>query len=246
MKIIACSQARFDSTRLPGKVLTEVNGIPLLEFHIRRLAKAERVTEHVIATSVLDDDNGIVQYCQQCGVKVVRGSKDNVLKRFSRVIEALSLSDDDRIIRLTADCPMVDAALIDELITHHLKTGDDYTSINTGKHIRGFDAEIMTVAALKSAAQQATLEYEFEHVTPFIYQHPNLFKCGQYRVFQKVTTAARLCIDEDADLQMFEKLVQCYPASLVEASSIDIMAFMAAQPVIANINLHVYQKQLGE
>jgi len=244
MKIIACSQARLDSTRLPAKVLLHVGGKSLLDYHIRRVAQATKLVEHVIATS--DNDNKIVAFCKQRGVRVIRGSKDNVLLRFNAAADELALDNEDRIIRLTADCPLVDGKLIDELVGNHLAQGDDYTSLITGNLIRGFDAEIMSVAALRYAAKQANKDYECEHVTPYIYQHPELFKCGHFKALANISSAARLCIDEPADLSMFEALVAAYPGNILSASSQDIMAFLAQHPAIAQLNLHVHQKRLGE
>jgi len=246
MKIVACSQARLDSTRLPGKVLLQVGRKSLLDYHISRVAQATKLVEHVIATSENENDNKIVAFCEQRGVRVIRGSKDNVLLRFNAVADELALDNEDRIIRLTADCPLVDGKLIDELVSSHLAQGDDYTSLNTGNLIRGFDAEIMSVAALRYAAKQAIKDYEREHVTPYIYQHPELFKCGHFKALTNISSAARLCIDEPADFTMFEALVATYPDDLLCASSQDIMAFLALHPAIAQLNLHVHQKRLGE
>lgn len=246
MKVIACSQARYGSTRLPGKVLQTVNGQSLLQYHITRLKLSKSITEHVIATSDHSNDDGVAAHCLQQGVRVFRGSKLNVLQRFAAVVQALTLNDDDRIVRLTADCPLVDSQLIDQLIAYHIAQGDDYSSLYIGEHIRGFDAEIMSVKALKMAAKNAVEDYQKEHVTPYLYQHPEQFKVSQCKVPCDYQDYARLCIDEPRDLQMFTQLVATYPGNISVAKYIDILDFFKSHPEIALLNQDVKQKKLGE
>lgn len=246
MKVIACSQARYDSTRLPGKVLKTVNGQSLLQYHITRLKSAKNITEHVIATSDHSNDDDVAAHCMQQGIRVLRGSKLNVLQRFADVVQMLALDDGDLIVRLTADCPLVDSQLIDQLIAYHLERGDEYSSLYIGEHIRGFDAEIMSVKALKMAAKNGTEDYQKEHVTPYLYQHPELFKISQYKVPCDYQGYARLCIDEPRDLQMFTQLVAAYPSDISVAKYIDILDFFKSHPEIALLNQDVKQKKLGE
>lgn len=246
MKVIACSQARYDSTRLPGKVLETVNGQSLLQYHITRLKSAKNITEHVIATSDHSNDDSVAVHCLEQGARVFRGSKLNVLQRFADVMQVLALNDNDRIVRLTADCPLLDAQLVDQLIAYHLGRGDDYSSLYIGEHIRGFDAEIMSVKALKMAAKNAVEEYQKEHVTPYLYQHPELFKISQYKVPCDYQGYARLCIDEPSDLAMFEQLVDAYPTDICAAQYMDILNFLKHHPEIALFNQDVKQKKLGE
>ncbi|TMN73705.1 hypothetical protein CWB85_03300 [Pseudoalteromonas sp. S1727] len=246
MKVIACSQARYDSTRLLGKVLQTVNGQSLLQYHITRLKSAKNITEHVIATSDHSNDDSVAVHCLEQGVRVFRGSKLNVLQRFAGVVQMLGLDDDDRIIRLTADCPLVDGLLVDQLIAYHLERGDDYSSLYIGEHVRGFDAEIMSVKALKMAAKNAVKDYQKEHVTPYLYQHPEQFKTSQYKVVCDYQDNARLCIDEPTDLEMFEQLVGAYPTDICAAQYMDILNFLKHHPQIALLNHAVKQKKLGE
>lgn len=246
MKVIACSQARLDSTRLPGKVLKTVRGQSLLQYHITRLKLAKNITEHVIATSHHSNDDEVAAHCQQLGVSVFRGSKLNVLQRFAAVAQALDLVDDDRIVRLTADCPLVDGQLVDQLIAYHLDQGDDYSSLYIGKQVRGFDAEIMSVKALKMAAKNAVEDYQKEHVTPYLYQHSTLFQISQFKVPCDYQSSARLCIDEPSDLDMFTQLVTAYPTDISAAQYMDILDFLKKNPKIAMLNQDVKQKKLGE
>ncbi|MBH0028979.1 glycosyltransferase family protein [Pseudoalteromonas sp. SWN29] len=246
MKVIACSQARYDSTRLPGKVLQTVNGQSLLQYHITRLKLSKSITEHVIATSDHNNDDGVAVHCLQQGVRVFRGSKLNVLQRFADVVQMLALGDDDRIVRLTADCPLVDAQLVDQLIAYHLERGDDYSSLYIGEHIRGFDAEVMSVKALKRAAKNAIEEFQKEHVTPYLYQHPELFQISQFKVPCDYQNSARLCIDESSDLEMFTQLVMAYPGEISSAQYINILGFLKQYPEITMLNQDVKQKKLGE
>ena len=171
-------QARTGSTRLPGKVLADLGGRPLLRFMLDRLADL-RVDDLVVATSTLDRDDAVVDIAFDAGRQVVRGSEADVLDRF---VEALGAHPADHVIRLTADCPLADPVLIEAVIARHLDRGADYTSnVFPRTFPRGLDCEVMTAAALRAAHGEAVDAAEREHVTPFLYRRPERFALANLR-----------------------------------------------------------------
>ena len=171
-------QARTGSTRLPGKVLQDLGGRPLLRFMLDRLADL-RVDELVVATSALDRDDAVVDIAWDAGRQAVRGSEADVLSRF---VAALDAHPADHVIRLTADCPLADPVLIEGVLARHLDRGADYTSnVFPRTFPRGLDCEVMTATALRTAHAEATDSAEREHVTPFLYRRPERFALANMR-----------------------------------------------------------------
>jgi spore coat polysaccharide biosynthesis protein SpsF len=166
-------QARMGSTRLPGKVLADIDGRPMLRFMLDRLA-ALTVAKLVVATSALDRDDPIEAVATAAGVAVVRGSEHDVLDRFRLAVETYPAPV---VIRLTGDCPLTDASLVTDVLARHRDTAADYTSnVFPRTFPKGLDVEVMTRAALDEAVEHARLPIEREHVTPYLYRHPERFR----------------------------------------------------------------------
>ncbi len=242
-QIVCISQARMRSSRLPRKVLSSVAGKPLLKWHIERVQQSNTITKHIIATSDNCSDDAIEDFCAKQGVPCFRGSENNVLSRFARVANELKLNEDALIIRLTADCPLVDAALLDNLVEQHIANNPTgISNIDIHHFPRGFDVEVFSAAMLNEAAKQATTLFQKEHVTPYIYQ-----QYGQtllsWRPSESDQSHYRLCIDEPDDLAMFETLIEQYPDDIMNADAHSIIAFLNQHVKIAKINQHVQQKQ---
>ncbi|MDP3747028.1 MAG: glycosyltransferase family protein [Phenylobacterium sp.] len=176
--IAAIVQARMSSTRLPGKVLADLAGAPMIGRQIERLNRARAIDRLIVATSDDPSDDGLAAYLTGAGVEMFRGSLQDVLGRFAGA--AASLDEDDLVVRLTADCPLTDPELIDAMIGKQLATHADYTAttLPTRTYPKGLDAEVMSVGALRLAAAEAVDPYEREHVTPFIYRRPDRFTLG--------------------------------------------------------------------
>ena len=172
--VLAILQARMSSTRLPGKVMRPLLGEPMIGRQIERLRRAKALSRIVVATSTGADDDIIADFCQTKGVDCFRGDLNDVLSRFLGVIATFGPAP--TFARLTADCPLTDPALIDRAITSHKETGADYTYVHQlWSFPKGLDVEICQTAVLKRAAREATA-YDREHVTAFIYAHPDRFR----------------------------------------------------------------------
>lgn len=190
------------SSRLPGKVLMDLDGVPVLGFMLDRLsALAAHV---VVATSDEAGDDPVASFAERSGVAVVRGSEADVLGRFST---ALDVHPADVVVRLTADCPLIDAALIERVVERHCDSGADYTS-NTliRTHPDGLDVEVMSADALRAAAGDADEAAEREHVTPFIYRRPRTFRLAALREDER-WGHLRWTLDTADDLERLRTMV---------------------------------------
>ncbi len=178
MASITCIlQARMGSTRLPGKVLQPIAGRPMLRFLLDRLASLE-VENLVVATSDLDRDDPIGETARDAGVDTVRGSESDVLGRFIRAVDSFPA---DHVVRLTADCPLLDPRLVEAVIATHLDRDADYTSnVLPRSFPKGLDVEVVRASVLRTADIEATLADEREHVTPFVYRRPERFRLTNY------------------------------------------------------------------
>lgn len=179
MKFVAIVQARLNSTRLPGKVLKPLMNQPMLFYTLSRLKKCKSPLQIVVATTYHAHDDPIVDFCKSMDIPTFRGSEENVLERFYQTSLKYPA---DGYIRITADCPLVDFKLLDKMLEHFIQNSEiDYLS-NTLKrsYPKGLDLEIFKAKVLKQAYQQATYSYDKEHVTPYIYNHPEKFNLENF------------------------------------------------------------------
>lgn len=210
MKVLAITQARYSSTRLPGKVLKKVQGKSLLEIHIKRILQSKLIDKLKVATTSEEDAINIVEICRDMNIDFYRGSLDNVLERF--YFTALP-ENPDYIVRLTSDCPLVDPTLIDKVILFAIENNLDYAS-NALKPTfpDGMDVEVFKFSALKKAFFEAKLTSEIEHVTPYIWKNSsfygrNIFK-SDCLVNEIDFSSVRLTVDTPEDFIVIEKLIQ--------------------------------------
>jgi spore coat polysaccharide biosynthesis protein SpsF (cytidylyltransferase family) len=210
MKVVAVTQARVGSSRLPEKVLKTINGKTLLEIHLERLMNSKRIDQVIVATTWEPDAERIKNIAQKLGVQVVRGSLDDVLDRF---YQGVKNEEVDYVVRLTSDCPLIDALLVDEIIDFMLLHKVDYVS-NTLKPSfpDGQDIEVFTVQALEKAWSSANLKSEREHVTPFIWKNSSYFQQSPFSSLNYSSevdhSAVRLTVDEQRDFDTIQLLVE--------------------------------------
>ncbi|HKT53710.1 MAG TPA: glycosyltransferase family protein [Caulobacteraceae bacterium] len=223
----AILQARMSSSRLPGKVMRPILGEPMIGRQIERLKRAERLSGLMVATSTDASDDGLADYVQRLGAPVFRGSLGDVLSRF---IGALNAAGNPKtFLRLTADCPLADWRLIDLCIARHEDSGADCTYNSSGwTYPKGLDVEVCESAALRRAADQAASAYDHEHVTPYIYAHPELFHIEAMR--RDPPLRYRWTVDTPEDFAfvnaVYEALYPANPAFTTE----DVLNWQAAHP----------------
>lgn len=201
MNIIVVTQARYNSTRLPGKVLKEINNESLLEIHLKNAKRAKLPINYIVATTTESESKFINEIAVQEGWNVYNGSIDNVLDRFYQAVVDLK---PDIIVRITSDCPFTQGQIIDEAIEKVMNEGFDYVSTSL-EYPDGVDVEAFTFNQLKSAWENATLTSEKEHVTPFI--RKNCMNKFEIRPEKSEYAQIRLTVDEQSDFDCVETLV---------------------------------------
>ena len=175
MSVTVVVQARMGSSRLPGKVLRPLAGRPMLQLQLERLARLD-IGPIVVATSTRELDDPIADLVRCLGVNVIRGSESDVLARFAAAVAAYPA---EHVVRLTADCPLIDPTIISDVVSYHLTHRFDYTSTTLLRtYPDGLDVEVMRADALAEAAVQAARQDEREHVTPYLQRNPQDFHLG--------------------------------------------------------------------
>ncbi|MEK4239918.1 glycosyltransferase family protein [Paenibacillus sp. FSL H7-0714] len=242
MNITAIIQARMGSTRLPGKVLKKLADHTVLGHVITRCQAIPSVNQVIVATTVQEDDIDICKEALKYGVPIYRGNEDNVLSRY---YEAAKEADSDIIVRITSDCPLLDPEISETVIQYFLNHNYDYISSGLdGTFPRGLDTEVFTFKALEVAYKQATQEYEFEHVTPYLYQNKEQFNI---HAFQNHTDQSkyRLTLDTEEDWKLISKIYdELYKGEIFYIN--DILELFKRYPELACINAEVKQKKLGD
>ncbi|EHM10244.1 spore coat polysaccharide biosynthesis protein F, CMP-KDO synthetase [Thermanaerovibrio velox DSM 12556] len=232
--ILAVLQARVSSSRLPGKVLAEIMGVPMILRQIERVRRSRRVEALVLATSTEQSDDPLAELCEREGIDLYRGSLSDVLDRFHG---ACITRKPDHVVRLTGDCPLADPKVIDDVIELHLKDHNDYTS-NTlcPTFPDGLDVEVMRFSALEEAFREATLPSEREHVTPFIHKRPKRYKLGCLKLEGKDLSSLRWTVDEPEDFRFVCKIYEAlYPKNPAFGMS-DVLKLLEERPELVGIN----------
>ena len=222
----------MSSTRLPGKVLADVAGAPMILRQIERLNRCRRIDRIAVATSTDPTDDGLAAMLVLHDIPVHRGPLDDVLARYIGALDALGPAE--HLVRLTADCPLADPGVIDATIALHLERATDYAS-NTPAHRtypKGLDVEIMRADGLRAAAREANDPYEREHVTPYLYRHPELFT--QAFLSQDADEGeVRWTVDRPDDLEFVRAVYEAlYPVDPAFTSD-DVRALVRARPDLA-------------
>jgi spore coat polysaccharide biosynthesis protein SpsF len=247
-KVVAVIQARMSSSRLPGKVMMEIAGVPMLSHVVDRVQKAETIVETVVATSTDKEDDPLYNYCLGNNFSVFRGPNQDVLKR------TLMAGEDHQaevVVRVTGDCPLIDPAVIDKTVLVFL---DRYPEIDFGSNRGstglkrtypiGMDVEVMTILALQRADLHATEKYQREHVTPYLYEEEGRFRAvstdsgGEFGHM-------RWAVDTREDLifvrQIFERL-----SNPRDFTWEDVLAILEVEPGLMAINAEIRQKSMNE
>jgi spore coat polysaccharide biosynthesis protein SpsF len=250
MKIIAVTQARVGSSRLPAKVLKEINGVSILAMHIRRILKSTAITKLIVATTEESGSDSICEICKQEGVTYYQGSLHDVLDRYYQTVVR---EQPDYVVRITSDCPLIDPVMIDHVVTNTVNSGADYGSNGfVTVFPDGQDVEVFKFSALEKAWKEATLKSDREHVTPYIWRNSSL-KGGD--MFQSVNytencnySDVRMPLDEPSDLEVIQAMVDRYGVNEGWQVYAD---FYLSHVQVRQRNMHIqrnegYQKSLSK
>lgn len=225
--ILAVLQARVSSSRLPGKVLRQLLGQPMLLRQIERIHRCTAIDKLVVATSTDASDVPLVDACATWGVDCYRGPLDDVLARF---VQAAAPYAPEAVVRLTGDCPLIDWTVVDAVIDLYRSSHCDYASnVDPPTYPDGLDVEVIRWSALQEAATEALLPSEREHVTPFIRAHPDRYRRVNMRAPIDLSQL-RLTVDEPADFAAVERIYgHLYPANPAFGTD-DVLALLRARP----------------
>jgi glutamate-1-semialdehyde 2,1-aminomutase len=202
MKVVAIVQARMGSTRLPNKVMNQIGGVPMIELLLARLARADKIDQIVLATSIDERNTPLVQHVQKLGYVCVLGSECDVLERY---LLAARQAQADVVVRITGDCPLIDPGLVDRAIEQFKLGGVDYLSNAVpATYPDGLDTEVFSLQVLERAGRESQDPFDREHVTPYL-RRPGLFKTDVMRNAEDLSSL-RWTVDEPADFDVVSKV----------------------------------------
>lgn len=232
--IVAIVQARMGSTRLPGKVLMKVKGKTMLAYLIERLKKSTMLDRIVVATSMDPRDDVVVSEALFRGAHTYRGSELNVLERY---YFAAKENDAKTVVRITADCPLNDPELLDRDLKAYFAAGVDY--LGNKLFPIGIGFEVFSFAALEQDYLQHETAHEEEHVTPFIYNHPEKFRLDWLKSEQDYSKM-RITVDTPEDFEFVKRVIEGCPDPELTLPS--ILKYLEEHRELLKINAHIKQK----
>ncbi len=243
MKVLAITQARYGSTRLPAKILKEVNGITLLETHLKRILQSKLINKLMVATTDEEGAHYIVDIAKKVGVDYYQGSVDEVLDRFYQT--ALP-EKPDYVVRVTSDCPLIDPAIIDATIQTALEKNVDYcTNVYPPTFPDGMDCEVIKFSVLKQAWEEATLKSDREHVTEFIGKNSPAEGGSRYTYAnfagKEDNSDLRITVDTPEDFELVKVLLQEIGPN---ATCEDYVSYLRNHKKVIEIN-NMYERNEG-
>ena len=240
-KILALLQARMSSSRFPGKVLEPLGGVPMIVFMVERARRARRLDDVVVVTSVDQSDDPLADTLAGQGISCFRGDLHDVLGRYAAAAEAYAA---DIIVRLTGDCPLVDATIIDEIVDLLVNERADYASnIDPPTYADGLDVEAFTRAALDAAHARATALADREHVTLWMRSEGAGLKRSSRRAIVD-SSHLRLTVDYRDDLELVRHLIHMVDADRSGFDHYDILRCLDQHRELLEINRHARNEGL--
>lgn len=238
MKVVAIVQARMGSTRLPGKVMMSIGGYTLIELLLMRLSESIEVDEIVVATSEHTNNKALIDHVRSLGFRCEEGSENDVLERYYDTAVKCSA---DVIIRITADCPLIDSAMVDECVKEFKRSGVDYFSNNHPESFPdGLDVEVFSFSALSQAHQEASSNIDREHVTPYI-RDCNKFSIGEM-VCNEDHSDKRWTVDEPADFNVVKNVFDSFLPN-VNFSWLEVLKLFNSRPELFEDNKDIVRNE---
>jgi len=233
MKYLALIQARCDSSRLKNKVLLPLGDKPVLQCIIERVRLSRLVDEVMVITSIGRSNLPILSLCANIGVRVYVGSEDDVLDRY---YQASRLIQPEYIIRITGDCPLFDAGLLDQAI-EQMAPDTDFLSMLSESFADGLDLEIMRYDVLQKAWKEARLSSQREHVTQYIIQNPDLFMFQDFVSPIGYFGNKRWTLDEQEDYDLILAIYEHFnQAGMYDFTYRNIISFLDKNPELEKLN----------
>ena len=241
MKFVATIEARMTSSRLPGKVLLPANGRPMLHHLVRRLRAAPSIDEIVLATTINTADEPLVEFARAEGVRVFRGSEDDVM---GRVVGAAESASADVVIEITGDCPIIDPDLVEQTIRMFKRHKVAYVANSCiSSYPDGMDTQVFSLETLKRSAAMTQDPLDREHVSRHIVNHPELFP-HLYLIAPPSLhwPGLGLTLDEPADYELLKKIIEHFGETNPLFSCLDVIRLLRAHPDWLDINSMVQRK----
>jgi spore coat polysaccharide biosynthesis protein SpsF len=241
MKIIATIEARMTSSRLPGKVLMEVAGKPMLEHLVDRLKTVPSLNGIVLATTTNLSDDKLEGFAKKAGINCYRGSENDVM---TRVIQAAESVGADIVVEITGDCPLIDPQIVEQTIQMYKFNRADYVS---NAHIRsypdGMDVQVFALELLKRSAAMTDDVIDHEHVTLHLRNHPELFSQVHLIAPPEIHwPELGLTLDEPKDFDLIKKIIEYFGPVNSLFSCLDIVRLLRQMPAWVAINQTVIRK----
>lgn len=238
MRVVAIVQARMGSTRLPGKVLRDLCGASMLARGIERLRNASSLEHIVIATTTRPEDDAIVDEAKRLSTQVYRGSAEDVLARYAGAARAANA---DVIVRITADCPLIDPRVVDQVVGALTQDIDYASNTDIRTFPRGLDCEVFFRDTLDRLDRIATSVPAREHVTGFIREQPALFRTAQL-VADVDHSDLRWTVDTEDDFSLVHLLFERFHLASVAMDYRELVAEVRNDRAFLQINAHIEQK----
>jgi glutamate-1-semialdehyde 2,1-aminomutase len=240
MKTVAIVQARMGSTRFPNKVMQPIGTVPMIELLLRRLARANEIDQIVLATSVDPRNRPVIDHVRKLGYEVYEGSENDVLDRY---YQAAVSAGADTVVRITGDCPLIDAGVVDRVLTTFKARGVDYASnVAPATYPDGLDTEVFSFSTLATAWQDATRPREREHVTPYMRES------GRFRTInlthEEDCSGERWTVDEPPDFEVVGKVFE-YFAPRIDFGWLEVMQLSKLKPELFSANRHLMRNEGG-
>jgi spore coat polysaccharide biosynthesis protein SpsF len=236
MKIVTVVQARFASTRLPGKIFLPLCGEPLLVRMVRRVQAASLVGDVVVATTADASDDVTVELCRRADIPCFRGHPLDLLDRHFQCARSTNA---DVVLKIPSDCPLIDPVVIDRVIDRYLAGGTDYVSnLHPPSYPDGMDVEVMSFATLERAWTEATKDFEREHATPYIWERPEQFRIANvaWETGQDFSMTHRLTIDYREDYELIRSVYENLLPRNPRFGLCDILELLDARPDVRKLN----------
>lgn len=231
------------STRLPGKVLMNISGKPVLAHVIDRLNQSKYINQVIVATSNDAENDAILDLCDSKNILCFRGSEEDVLDRFYQACKKFGVNSEDILVRITADCPLIDYEIVDNTIKLHLDENNDYSS-NTMPctYPDGLDCEVFSFNTLKNAWENANLTSEREHVTLYIRNHPEIFKLGGLTNDFDYSDL-RWTLDEKEDFILINEIYENLYDTNKFFKMNDVLKLIEIKPELVDINSFIMRNE---
>lgn len=235
MKTVCIIQARLGSTRLPSKVLRPILGRPMLSYMIERVRRIERLDEILIATTELDSDQPIVDFCRKEKISVFRGNEKDVLDRYYQAAKFIRA---EVVVRLTSDCPLIDPAVVDQILDtfyQHCPEIDFVGNVKPATFPDGMDTEIFSFNALERSWKETKNPLEREHVTPYFYDEPGRFRALNVEAKEDLSRY-RVTVDYPEDFEIVTELIQALYKQNHAFSYEEMVDYLESHPQILRKN----------